>query len=488
MTWNIQNLMRYSGAVLAICILLLASLPQTLFAQSSLALTVTPPLFQLSLARGDVWTSTLKVVNTNSYPLDLYGMVMNVAAQGEKGRSSFSPLSDSGVDGATLGEWITISAAPVTVPSGGSGLFPFTIEVPEDAAPGGYYAAILVGREPDKTTEGEGPVINVSTYISSLLFVRIKGEVIEEGLIRQFTTDKSFYQTPEANFELRFENTGTVHVQPQGTVTIYNMWGKERGQVAINHKTNFGNVLPRSTRAFEFAWKGESHLFEIGRYSAIATLTYGEDGRKNVSAVAYFWVVPVVPLATVLGGTLLIIVLVIWFIRRYIKRALALESARLGMPIHERAYAEERVAPLPFDAPPPPPRRLPNPAEHQMSQPQPVRSVHISVPTLARPITQGVVDLRSISWGGQAGEVPIAEPVEVPQHVMYPPHVPQGHPAPLTPPQFFKRYRLFFMFLIFCAVALMVAARFFGAVLMPERHFDIEVPKEDQGIVTAEEE
>ena len=108
--------------------------------------------------------------------------------------------------------------------------------------------------------------MKISSFVSSLLFVNIKGDVVESGRIREFSTSQSLYQTPNVDFSVRFENTGNTHVHPQGEVTIYNMWGKERGQVMINNQDDdFGNVLPQSIRRFQFSWSGEQSLFDMAR-------------------------------------------------------------------------------------------------------------------------------------------------------------------------------------------------------------------------------
>lgn len=291
-----------------------------------LALTVTPPLFQLTIGPGETWSSTLKVVNSNPYDVTYYTQVVDFVPEGEGGQSSFIPLVSpppgEATSTASLAGWIQVTAGPFTVSRGTSSDVPFTVKVPIDAAPGGHYAAILVGTEPGERVEG-GPSMRISSMVSTLMFVRIKGEVVESGRIREFRTKNELYQTARADFVLRFENTGNAHLRPQGAVTIYNMWGKERGKVLINEKGEFGNALPQSTRRYEFSWEGENSPFDIGRYRAEATLTYGQEQKQNATYAAYFWVVPVIPVTVTLAALLFFIIAATWLIRRYIRRSLA---------------------------------------------------------------------------------------------------------------------------------------------------------------------
>lgn len=315
-----------------ILIALLAMPPSLAHGQSTqLSLSVTPPLIQLSLAPGQTWSSSLKVVNANDYALPLYASMAVLEPNGDEGQSKFTPVVE-GDEGNTLANWVTLGQTNFTVTREKSYDLPFTITVPKNAPPGGHYAAIIVGSQP-LNEQVDGPTLSVSSSISSLLFLRVAGEVVELGDIREFTTGKTFHARPEVNFVLRFENKGNVHIQPQGDITVYNMWGKQRGVIPINHKTRFGNVLPKSVRKFEFEWKGAWNPLEFGRYKAVAVLTYGSDQKQNVQSIRYFWVIPVKETALALGSLLVFTLFFFWAVRRYIRRSLAIEAQRLtGRP------------------------------------------------------------------------------------------------------------------------------------------------------------
>lgn len=296
----------------------------------SVSLSVTPTLFEMAAEPLQVWNSNVKVINNNRYPLTVYMSVTNFAPQGETGQGKFLPVFEDVTDGSTLAEWIEITDQPVVLGPGESKQVPFSVRVPEDATPGGHFAAIMVGtRPPDSDASFQ---IKTSQIVTSLFFVRIAGDVIENGVVREFTTSKSFYQEPNATFEVRFENKGNVHIQPQGEIVITNMWGKERGTIPINHKTHFGNVLPESIRKFEFTWKGEPSFSDIGRYTAVLTLAYGSDNRKFVTSKTFFWVIPVKPLLTVVGTFVLIVLFILWAVRAYVRKMLEVQGYQPDQP------------------------------------------------------------------------------------------------------------------------------------------------------------
>jgi len=57
--------------------------PLFALAQQGQILSVTPPLFQLSIEPGDIWSSNIKVVNGNPYDLTIYVDIVNFAPNGE---------------------------------------------------------------------------------------------------------------------------------------------------------------------------------------------------------------------------------------------------------------------------------------------------------------------------------------------------------------------------------------------------------------------
>lgn len=288
-------------------------------ADDALSLTITPPFFQLTIGPGEFWASNIKITNSNPYDLALYATVMNFQAEGEGGQGQFFPVAENETGNASLARWVDVTKEPIFVPQGQSMEMPFSVRIPADAEPGGYYAAILIGTQPGQY-EGRGPVVKVASMVSSLLFVRIKGAVREDGFIREFIAEKSFYQTPKVDFKLRFENIGNVHLKPRGEAVIYNMWGKEKGKIPLNQDSEFGNVLPQTTREFNFSWDGEESIFEIGRYKALAVLTFGQDARQNVSYINYFWIIPVKPLLWMFGILIALILLFAISIKVYVKK------------------------------------------------------------------------------------------------------------------------------------------------------------------------
>lgn len=303
------------------------------FAQESQILSVTPPLFQLSVLPGDVWQSSVKVVNGNSYPLTVYAEVVNFEASGETGQGKFIPIiHDSDTqEKATLAEWIHIPEGPYVISPEQTADISFFVDVPKNASPGGHYAAIIISTQPSKN-EDHQIAVEASQAVTSLFFVRIEGDVIEDGIIREFRTQDSLLERPNTEFSLRFENKGNVHLQPRGDIVITNMWGTQRGKIPVNYQTHFGNVLPKSIRDFKFTWNSDFSIADIGRYKAVATLSYGSNDSKNVTSVTYFWVIPIKTTLIVLTILIAFILSIVWMVKAYVRKMLSLAGVSVTDP------------------------------------------------------------------------------------------------------------------------------------------------------------
>lgn len=312
---------------------------------SALSLSVTPTLVDMAAVPGQSWSTNVKVINNNPTPLTVYAETRNFSPQGEFGAGMFLPVYEEMTDGTTLAEWMKVSSDPIVVQPEQTVSIPVQITVPTDADPGGHYAAVMIGTRPP-ATEGRYSV-QTSQVISALFFLRVAGDVHEQGTIRSFASGSNVATDPAMDFSLRFENQGNVHLRPQGEITISNMWGKERGVIPINQKTHFGNVLPESIREFTFSWQAEDRFVDIGRYKAEVTLGYGEEVRQFVTRTDYFWIIPMKPLLVTLAVVVSIIGVVTFFVRMYIRRMLALSGVTPGgvsqpgayVPRHQRIQA-----------------------------------------------------------------------------------------------------------------------------------------------------
>jgi LytR cell envelope-related transcriptional attenuator len=302
-------------------IILFGCLPFAVFAQESVSFSVSPTIYDMTANPGQMWQSTVRIINPNPYELALSVTPSNFVPKDEDGIPQFIPLGEPTSENTSLAEWIQTEKEIIIGPEQTLEL-PFVINVPEDATPGGHYAALMISTKPAEP-KGNGQV-QTSQVISSLIFLRVTGDITEQGTIRSFRSADYFLSKPQTRFEIRVENKGNIHMQPQGEIKIYNMWGRERGSIPINQQTMLGNVLPQSVRKFSFEWSSEWSITDIGRYTAKVTLAYGKEERQFLSADTAFWIIPwkiLLLMFLVIGG---LISIVTWAIKLYVRHVLVM--------------------------------------------------------------------------------------------------------------------------------------------------------------------
>ncbi len=169
---------------------------------------------------------------------------------------------------------------------------PVTISVPADAQPGGLYGSVLVtttsvpesGEKPVQSGAKSGSVI--ISRIGALFFVTVPGDIEKSGELQSFKTipDTPFYANGPIHFQVLYKNTGSVHLNPYGVLSIKNMLGEEVGVVVADPWFS----LPQSVRLRELSWD-RPYLF--GRYTADIKINRGYDNIIDTKSVT-FYVVP----------------------------------------------------------------------------------------------------------------------------------------------------------------------------------------------------
>lgn len=327
-----------------------ALLPAFVFAQNAVSISVSPAIYEMNASPGQIWESKLRIVNNNAFELTVYAETVNFRPLGEDGTSQFLPKEPADGESSTLAQWIGVPKSSLVIPPEQTLEIPIRIELPDDAPPGGHYAAVLVGTRPPEDRDSNTRV-ETSQIVSSLIFLRVAGDIDESGHIRSFRTTQSIIESPTATFEMRFENTGNVHLRPEGEIRIYNMWGQERGVIPINRHTLFGNILSSSIRSFNFTWTGEWSPADIGRYTAEATLAFGEDERRFASSETAFWLIPWRVLLVIIAVIGSIIWLLTWLVKMYVRRMLSLAGLSEENPLQQKLATTRRrevsvVAPI----------------------------------------------------------------------------------------------------------------------------------------------
>ncbi len=277
-------------------------------ASSAEALTISPPAREFTGDPGEVISAQLKLYNETEKDLSLKTFMMEFQAGEDESGDPELIEKDPQDDSPSAVDWITINKGPIQVNTHEWKVIPFTISIPQDAEPGGYYPVIFFNEEGK-----DGGNVSLTHGAGELLLIRVSGEVQQEGdvkdfYVRNFEKDKkAFFRQMPAYFYTRIENKGNVHFKPEGTVKVRSMLGKETELELVNTNSG-GNVLPQSIRKYETLWGTEAAVkelkemgffararyqmknFHFGRYTAEVTAALPL-GEKEVARVS-FWMIP----------------------------------------------------------------------------------------------------------------------------------------------------------------------------------------------------
>ena len=247
-------------------------------------LTISPPIFELTLRSGETSSQTIKITNPTEKLMEVYPVVMNFKAKGEGGEPDFYSASEEEAK-FSLAHWIKFNQTKLALTPEQMVEFKYQIAVPKDAEPGGHYGVVFFATEPP-TPEEDISQVAIASMIGSLVLVKVPGAIIEKGFLEEFSAKKFYFKLP-VDFAIKIANLGNVHFKPQGEITIKNWRGKEIDQVTANEAR--GNVLPDSTRKFEEKWEKNGLIF--GRFSANFKAVYGES-EKTLDGKLVFWIIP----------------------------------------------------------------------------------------------------------------------------------------------------------------------------------------------------
>jgi hypothetical protein len=210
----------------------------------------------------------------------------------------------------SMKDFVTFPRGDISIELGQRAQVPVTITMPPNAEPGGYYGAVLVSTVRESVGDSvRAPQSPILARVGTLFFITVPGDAERSAELVSFDTigGKSWYQSGPVNLQIVYENTGSVHLNPYGEITVHNMLGEEVGFVELDPWF----VLPKSLRLRDISWDREMLL---GRYTITARINRGYDNVVDESTIA-IWVLP----WKVIVGALVVVMLVSLLFRLFFR-------------------------------------------------------------------------------------------------------------------------------------------------------------------------
>jgi len=235
------------------------------------------------------------------------------------------PIDDNVSNRWSLASWLTITPTEHTITSKSTAGVNVLIEIPKDALPGGHYAMVL--HEPGRSQNGNYTIIEtgdsasaIQQRVGTLLYVIVDGLINEEAYVRDFNFP-NFNEYGPVPFSYTVENNSDVHITPQVSIEIFNIFNQRIETIKVEPK----NIFPLSARSFDGQW---DRVWGWGLYKAKLTMSYGSSGSLVIANTS-FWLLPIKIIIAVIS-VLLILILAGLAVKRHFKHKKSLEEKRIA--------------------------------------------------------------------------------------------------------------------------------------------------------------
>ncbi len=271
-----------------------------------------PGKVELQLKPGETKTVNISVANRMAEAKRFLIDVEDIAGSDNPEQSVVLLGEDRGP--YTLKDYISVPQTEFELGPNLRAIIPVTIHIPVDAEAGGFYGSVLVRTVTREATGGSdtaaAPRSAIISRIGSLFFVTVPGDLNEEGQLKDFSTtnNKLWYEKGPVDFQILYQNTGSIHLNPYGELRIKNMLGEEVGFVELQPWFS----LPQSLRSREVSWNRD---LMFGRYTATLKLNRGYGDIIDESQIS-FWVIPWKLVSLAFAA----LVLLLWLLRNFFKK------------------------------------------------------------------------------------------------------------------------------------------------------------------------
>lgn len=262
--------------------------------------SVVPMGKQIFLNPGEIYSGSITVANLSTSASEL-SYEVNVSPYSVIGNGySADFLSTSSHTEIT--NWITIENPTGIVAPNESKTVNYTITVPEDASPGGQYAALsVIGNPTLSANTGNGLAIGNVYEIASLIYANIAGIIEREGSIIENSVP-GFSTVSSVKTTAIIENKGNTH---EDAIFSFEITNAINGEVIYSTATNSTPqseiIMPDTTREIthEFA-----NLPFAGIVKVVQTISYGEETSitEQTLFICPIWLMAVF-IAIILGVT-----------------------------------------------------------------------------------------------------------------------------------------------------------------------------------------
>lgn len=248
------------------------------FAQTpSQAISLSPATTQVAIDPGKSASDKVEVINTGDDSFNVSFSTAPYYVTGENYDPHFTQLPGT-VDAS---KWISLQTSSAPLESHKILSLPYTISIPANTAPGGYYAVIFAETSQQNVTTG-GVVPH--NRVGNIVYITVNGDVKKSGYVKADPLPKfTFSQTVPLG--LQVANDGGIHFQTTASFSVTDITGKEV------YKASFDRlILPSTVRDISTNWSSQLPvgIYKVHRQAIAADKTTVLDTQTIVIVSPWF--------------------------------------------------------------------------------------------------------------------------------------------------------------------------------------------------------
>lgn len=270
-------------SILTLTLAILLFISQDAYAQQFQQITITPPKIEVTLSPGEKAEGTFGIINDSDIDMNFVTGVYDFIVTDTNGTPEILPsgtLTSNKYSGAS---WIAIDPITFTVKQHQRFDANYYIQVPNDAAAGGHYAALIY--QPVTSPNQASTGTHIQSQIATLVLITVKGTVKEFAQVTKFHAP-SFLEYGPVHITTQIRNLGDLHITPKATIAIKDVFGRTVMTSDLDQK----NIFPgNNARTYENTL---GNTLMIGKFTASLLGSYGSSGSLPLFATITFWVFP----------------------------------------------------------------------------------------------------------------------------------------------------------------------------------------------------
>jgi hypothetical protein len=231
------------------------------------SITLSPVSQRYKVKQGETLSGTMTIVNDGKrdYKFTTYARPYSVSNE------AYEPDFSTEAKNADAYQWVQFEQSSYMLKAGDSREVPYTIRVPNDAAPGGHYGVLFAETQPKG--DSKGTAVERKKRVGLILYMTVNG-TFKIGGDADDISIPFFQDRPPLTASQTVHNTGNSDFLVTTDTKIYDVFGGNKYE-----NTKEVPVLPGTTRNITFEWESSPRF---GLYKVdIATKFLDETSSKS---------------------------------------------------------------------------------------------------------------------------------------------------------------------------------------------------------------